>query len=1424
MTTILDQILSTMKQPHRPSVAVQTTAAKKTVRSDAVFKLNSSPDGVHFKLKTREGTVFKGSRAHPLENVPYARLYRPNFTGAGFDQVKSGENVEISVHAPYGAYGKVVKTATMGLFVHSLAKDNRVITDREAEAWWDEECTHYTIDLNTFGSITEPIVVPTVKGDTIPVGPSHSPVAGMLALPPKYEVEVSFGTQKPSGDFSPGVLSVSQFNRLSRELRKQTNEVATYDDTVKIDESTKGQKKPRMIVNNRTGDIVFQTKKPGSAPINNKEYGFRIKASLETSVDPLPTYTATLIRKRKRTSYSFTSSESRFYGLRFDLTQIHETIVDEGSRVEETIATLPTSEDGEIEIDEYAMPKSPLPVLIPKGRTTIKFEVEIERVEPSLTEATLDSAIFYALGAMQGAENDEESRYIMTLDDVAGAVKQHNSLFGAEASTLKGDRYTLYSSYWNKPVNIRVDDLIDPRANYAVSVKLDGVRRFVLITKDSIYSFGPPDDIVMIGNGIPELAGTLLDTEEYYDLEGLLRVFYAFDVLFYKGKDVRQSSLKDRLELVEKAAAGTAPMLWRGTMKPKVFHTKGDFYTRVNDAFQEMKTMKFNTDGLIFQPIRLGYKNNYTRKWKPADMLTIDFLLTAIPGKSKGVFYLNVGDRGNVPFTGSQRHPIEQARIVVPNGTWRDPSSDIPVSVEGTVMECRWVQDDEGGEFVIVRERSDRDKPNAKRTADDVWNDVMSPIPEEAIRGFDLLAMRRYLNVVKNEMLNDNFKPRQSLMDWGSGRGGQLKWWNQLGLEKVYVVEPDGENLSILEERKKEMKIAVPIQIVRDTNGNLVGAESTSVLSAAVGKTQLAGITSFFSLTFLAKDKARYTGFLNSVDSLIPVGGKFVGMVMEGSRVEELGTYSNSAFSITLKEGTNEVIVNLNDPDSMVKDQTEWLFYGEEMTRALKERGFVLRKSGYVDQGPIYNTLPEPSKVFCRLNWYFVYERVKDSTVRPVVAPPPPPPPPVVAEEEDQYGGCSNFLRALSRPLSQSPEDVLLALIHDSKEAFPTLNNGTLAKKMTYPQYLEKLKTLDTIKTAEAEELALELSMRSLEHSIFVLDSNTRPRLNGYGLGMEHLLKKVYVYEWCVVLSTSDGKKYNYLMDEHNNSIFSYDSKFLCGVLSRHSAPEPPRTYSNILANIDKRALTNMITNIIVKVRSGDKESVRRNVGEIVSRVGKNDLATYKLVKDYANTLPVKTYGTEKRADERAKQVLSLLAAAGVTLPKTAKVLDVGCGDGTIVKGICTELGVGPKGCYGTDVMTCIPTHGVTYSQVVGDSYPYPANSFDLVTAFVSIHHIYNTDNIESLRKVLKPGGVLFIREHDCRTEAERMYLDAVHGINETLVEGKTPEEFVKSYYAKFMSEDELRKMFAGYTVLKIDRYPEPNPQRLYHIVLRKPL
>ena len=99
--------------------------------------------------------------------------------------------------------------------------------------------------------------------------------------------------------------------------------------------------------------------------------------------------------------------------------------------------------------------------------------------------------------------------------------------------------------------------------------------------------------------------------------------------------------------------------------------------------------------------------------------------------------------------------------------------------------------------------------------------------------------------------------------------------------------------------------------------------------------------------------------------------------------------------------------------------------------------------------------------------------------------------------------------------------------------------------------------------------------------------------------------------------------------------------------------------------------------------------------------------------------------------------------------------LDIGCSEGSLTHPIGTFLGVDPKNIHGCDLAPATDVgRGFVYTQASVENLPYEDDQFQFVSLIMSLHHFPDPKKaLREIRRVLVPGGILLIREHNCTTD-----------------------------------------------------------------------
>lgn len=227
-----------------------------------------------------------------------------------------------------------------------------------------------------------------------------------------------------------------------------------------------------------------------------------------------------------------------------------------------------------------------------------------------------------------------------------------------------------------------------------------------------------------------------------------------------------------------------------------------------------------------------------------------------------------------------------------------------------------------------------------------------------------------------------------------------------------------------------------------------------------------------------------------------------------------------------------------------------------------------------------------------------------------------------------------------------------------------------------------------------------------------------------------------------------------------------------------------------------------------------------------------NDRFDTDVVKSLAS-LPRKPIRSDERINSRLHLVMNILQK--VAHVPIVSYLDIGTGDGTIAAAIGKQLGIDDV--KATDVFPLQrPIDTIVMKQ--GDRLPEEWNGkFQLVTAFSVLHHVKSQRQmLQDIHRVLAPGGIFIMREHDyldnqfkwnsqlqpqLLTVTERpfrQFLDSIHIVSMAFTDEP-------AFWALYRARREWDTMILDMDMLHMYsnmRDVGTNPQRIYESVYMK--
>ena len=486
-----------------------------------------------------------------------------------------------------------------------------------------------------------------------------------------YEVESRFGFFK-DGNFTP-TISVMNYQNIKKHF--STDEFEIVNTKTKV-ESNNGARK---TIHNDS----FKTEK--KTLIYNEdfiEYGIRISVHKETEVDVSSIkIDSKFERKKDRLSFLSKNKTSKWYNWRIDLTIVLESF--NGKQKNQ------------------------------------KYELELEKIGNN--SVTTEDFFFLINDLLCISQNTE---YILSYRQIHHIKYLWNKFIPA-ALGLHNEHY--FHEYISRARDITLEDMMNPKYinESVITAKLDGMRKFLFVKDEEIYEIFPPLDIRCIYSITKKIQNNsnihILDVEKIDDK------YYPFDILVYENNTILTKSFSERLKCLEKVVKNIKFLEMLDLIDGETYIgpvTQNYMFSDIaRKCLETMKKKNIPNDGLIIQPLWAKYINQppINLKWKPSDQLNIDFLLVSTENKEEYELYyyeMNILKK----FSGTKIYPYEKT-VYFKNGQFEN------TLIEGAIVEFCF----RDGNFVPLRVRRDKTRPNGKITIFNLWHLIQNPVSEKVL-------------------------------------------------------------------------------------------------------------------------------------------------------------------------------------------------------------------------------------------------------------------------------------------------------------------------------------------------------------------------------------------------------------------------------------------------------------------------------------------------------------------------------------------------------------------------------------------------------------------------------------------------------------------------------------------------------------------
>jgi SAM-dependent methyltransferase len=180
---------------------------------------------------------------------------------------------------------------------------------------------------------------------------------------------------------------------------------------------------------------------------------------------------------------------------------------------------------------------------------------------------------------------------------------------------------------------------------------------------------------------------------------------------------------------------------------------------------------------------------------------------------------------------------------------------------------------------------------------------------------------------------------------------------------------------------------------------------------------------------------------------------------------------------------------------------------------------------------------------------------------------------------------------------------------------------------------------------------------------------------------------------------------------------------------------------------------------------------------------------------------------------------------------KPMKILDIGGGNAEILAGFGNYLNINKDDLWLVD----LKYYGdqkmlkrITFLESkINEKINLPDESFDLILLLQSLHHMSDLEfKLKEIHRLLKPNGLIFVREHDLDNIYTGYMIDIEHLLYDIVLSNKNFQDIKSEYIGTiYRSSSEWEQLFLNEKLKLIHKSPtigKNNPTRYYNFVLQK--
>jgi SAM-dependent methyltransferase len=219
---------------------------------------------------------------------------------------------------------------------------------------------------------------------------------------------------------------------------------------------------------------------------------------------------------------------------------------------------------------------------------------------------------------------------------------------------------------------------------------------------------------------------------------------------------------------------------------------------------------------------------------------------------------------------------------------------------------------------------------------------------------------------------------------------------------------------------------------------------------------------------------------------------------------------------------------------------------------------------------------------------------------------------------------------------------------------------------------------------------------------------------------------------------------------------------------------------------------------------------INNNLFNKIYHNSKDDFEIYNELIKYAKlNFKSKDEAFDFRAKKRVEDINNILDIIG--RHSFSRYIDIGSDDCIITDSIREYLNLDIDNTFASDITNkCKKKEQVTFVKLIPFKHStlykdINFDTFDMITAFQSIHHMEDRDfRMQEITDLCKDKAVFIIREHDAIDDLLKMFIDIEHLIYEVIIDNIDLNEFINTYYAHYFSKNELEEFMNKFGFQKI--------------------